>query len=320
MLANYRCNEIREQVISEQANKIMELLNDSTLKLINDFKPRCQEIINYILEGYDKMASNYDSKIYLDIRRQTETDLSNRFYICFLNQMRRLMPMSQKFVRQDLQKQLSATDDFHNLAMKLRKQYLSDFNSKLEEKKVYDDWLINDNELQEIIDEVISNQRKLTLNEKKTKLVQGLKEEIEEAFRTRMESYDKDFWTNVNRDYFTYVYAKMLPMRRYLTDFFKISDDEFFGYAEEVENELYNAVRKEFTKKNRDLPDKAVEFFRKDFWFENDIQRNWNKIKDEDIDALFKTCRAKYLDLIDNLKLFKLLKAPLKCTIPHVNI
>jgi hypothetical protein len=171
MLANYRCNEIKDQIIYESSNRIIELLNESTAKLINDFKPRCQEIISNILEGYDKMASNYDNKIYLDIRKQTESDLSNRFYICFLNQMRRLMPMSQKFVRQDLQKQLSSTDDFYNLAMKLRKQYLNDFNSKLEEKKVYQDWVINDNELQEIIDEVISNQRKTTLNEKKTKLV-----------------------------------------------------------------------------------------------------------------------------------------------------
>jgi hypothetical protein len=171
MLANYRCNEIREQIFHEHSSEIIEILNESTMKLITDFKSRCKAIISAILEGYDKLASNYESKIYLDIRIQTENELSNRFYICFLNQMRRLMPMSQKFVRQDLQKQLSATDDFYNLAMKLRKQYLSDFNSKLEEKKVYDDWVVNDLELQEIIDEVISNQRKLTLNDKKTKLV-----------------------------------------------------------------------------------------------------------------------------------------------------
>jgi hypothetical protein len=171
MLANYRCNEIRDQIIYENNTKIIELLNDSTTKLISDFKQRCLEIIKTILEGYDKLASNYEPQIYQEIRKQTERDLSNRFYLCFLNQTRRIMPMTQKFVRQDLQKQLSATDDFHNLAMKLRKQYLYDYNSKLQEKKVYDDWAINDVELQEIIDEVINNQRKLTLDEKKKKLV-----------------------------------------------------------------------------------------------------------------------------------------------------
>jgi hypothetical protein len=128
-----------------------------------------------------------------------------------------------------------------------------------------------------------------------------------------MEHYDQNFWNNVNKDYFNYVYAKMLPMRRYLSDFFRIDDNEFFNYAVDFENELYNAVKKDFTKKSRDLPDKAVEFFRKDFWFENGIQRNWNKIKDEDIDNLFKNCRTKYLSLFENLKLFKLLKSPLKC-------
>jgi hypothetical protein len=130
-----------------------------------------------------------------------------------------------------------------------------------------------------------------------------------------METYDKDYWVHVNRDYFTYVYAKMIPMRLYLSDYFKLDDNEFLSYADEIENELYNALKKEFSKKSRDLPDKAVEFFRKDFWFEDGVQRNWNKIKDEDIDNLFKTCRTRYLDLFDNLKLFKLLKSPLKCKI-----
>jgi hypothetical protein len=128
-----------------------------------------------------------------------------------------------------------------------------------------------------------------------------------------LEGYDKCFWVNVNKDYCTFVWTKMLPMRRYLTDYFRLEDHEFLNWADEIENELYNSLKKEFIKKSRDLPDKAVELFRKDFWYEGgNVQRNWNKMKDEDIDSLFKTCRAQYLDLFEDLKLYKLIKSPLK--------
>jgi hypothetical protein len=105
----------------------------------------------------------------------------------------------------------------------------------------------------------------------------------------------------------------MIPMRKYLSDFFKLEDQEFFNYADEIEGELYDGLKKEFIKKSRDFSDKAVELFKKDFWFEPDgTQRNWNKIKDDDIDAMFKASRLKYLDMFESLKHFKLLKSPLK--------
>jgi hypothetical protein len=106
MLANYRCNEIKDQVLLENENDLRELNFISAKQNVENFKQKSLEIYNKTVSDYDRVASNYLDTIYMNIRKQMELYLSQKLYVCFANQAKRLIPISQKFMRKDLEKEI----------------------------------------------------------------------------------------------------------------------------------------------------------------------------------------------------------------------
>ena len=106
MLADYRCNEIKTNVLSENENKIRDFLNLATLNDIADFKEQIAEITDMIVKKYENTANNYLEERFKNYRNQLINYLSERFHIAFVNQTKRLIPISQKFFRNDLEKAL----------------------------------------------------------------------------------------------------------------------------------------------------------------------------------------------------------------------
>lgn len=106
MLANYRCNEIKDEIIAKHKAAVKEIQIISSKQTVENFKNKCLEIYNQAIEEYDKTASNYVDKIYQNVRGQLANFLSQRFYVAFENQVKRMLPISQKFMRQDLEKEL----------------------------------------------------------------------------------------------------------------------------------------------------------------------------------------------------------------------
>ena len=51
-------------------------------------------------------ADNYETKIYQNIRKQLEEAIYQRCYVCFLNQIKLLIPYIQKFMRSSLKNAL----------------------------------------------------------------------------------------------------------------------------------------------------------------------------------------------------------------------
>jgi hypothetical protein len=107
MLANYRCNEIKDQVFAEWEPKLKDLTHLSSKQDIVDFKQRALTIYNSILSDYDKTASNYEDNIYINVRKQIDATVSQRLFVCFANQAKRYIPISQKFMRLDLEKEIA---------------------------------------------------------------------------------------------------------------------------------------------------------------------------------------------------------------------
>ncbi len=101
-------------------------------------------------------------------------------------------------------------------------------------------------------------------------------------------------------------------MRKYLSDYYKLNNDEFVEYSNSIESELYQGIKKDFSKKVKDISNIVIDLFKKDFWFDKGNQRNWNKIEEDDIDNLFKQVRSKYNDLFENLRYLKIMRSPLK--------
>jgi hypothetical protein len=170
MLANYRCNEIREGVFKEHYQAVINFTNESSGKLMDNFKSECKAIVDQIVGSYDKLAANYDEKVYLNIRNQILSTLSSKFYVCFSQQIGKMIPISQKFIRMELQKLLKSDEKFYDNAIKLKTKFMKDLLKKSEDIKVFDDWVVSDEQFSEVFDEIIDNQKKQCLDEKKTQI------------------------------------------------------------------------------------------------------------------------------------------------------
>ena len=85
MLADFRCNEIKGNVLSENEQKIKELLNLATLADMPDFKEKVLELTNEIIESYSKLAKNYLKEKFDFYLEELRAHLSQRFNIAFVN-------------------------------------------------------------------------------------------------------------------------------------------------------------------------------------------------------------------------------------------
>ncbi len=108
MLSSYRCNEIKDAVLGENDQSIKEIIAKSGKERIEGFKGKCLSVYDVIMKQYDEKAANYVENIYQGIRKQLENNVSQKFYMCFANQAKRLVPISQKFMRQDIEKELKS--------------------------------------------------------------------------------------------------------------------------------------------------------------------------------------------------------------------
>lgn len=109
MLANYRCNEIKDQILDEFDHELKEFITLSAKQNMSHFKEEALKLVETITNKYDTVASNYLEKIYLNVKSQMVAALSQKFYVCFENQAKRILPISQKFMRQELQKEVKAS-------------------------------------------------------------------------------------------------------------------------------------------------------------------------------------------------------------------
>jgi len=164
MLANYRCTEIKNKILLSYDKEIKDLIKQSSEKNVENLKDICIDINNRMCSEYEKQASNYVEKVYKNIYAQLKEQISQKLYICFLNQTKRLIPVIQKFMREELQKKLSNiddnNDDYITIATNLKNKYLTQLLTKLETKKAFESWKCSEKEFSNLFDEIIKTKRK----------------------------------------------------------------------------------------------------------------------------------------------------------------
>jgi protein SEY1 len=106
MLANFKCMEIKDQALQTVNNEIESFTMDSSVKMLDNFKSRCEKIQKTAISVYDETAKNYLKYVYEEIRRGLLSQLSQRLYLCFDNQAKKLIPIFQKNMRNELEKEL----------------------------------------------------------------------------------------------------------------------------------------------------------------------------------------------------------------------
>ena len=77
--------------------------------------------------------------MYKNIYKQLNEQVSQKLYLCFLNQTKRLIPFVQKFMREELQNKLANiddnNDDYITIATNLKKKIFNTIIIKIRNKK-----------------------------------------------------------------------------------------------------------------------------------------------------------------------------------------
>ena len=314
MLANYRCSEIKQNILKENEEKIRQFQKESSEKEIDDFKAKCLEIKDNIMNEYNKLACNYDDKIYKNIGKQIEDHLSQRFYVSFLNQTKRLIPVVQRMMRKELDKKLNNEDgkNYFEFAEKLKKKYVNNLVSKLKNKKAFENWKVSTEEFNNLFDDIIEKQKKNCLEGKKEEIVKIIKKEDEEGFNSILETYENNnFWEKYNELYCNFFYLKIFPLKIYLKECFNLEKNEIKNYLNEIEDSIYDHIKKNIQGNIKEISQILVDLFKKKFWFdENGSVKNWNRFEEIQIDMNFKKIRNNYINIFDEFKNFSVIKNP----------
>jgi len=137
---------------------------------------------------------------------------------------------------------------------------------------------------------------------------------MEDCVIKTIDSFDVNFWIDLNKDYLNCLAVKMFPIKNYLQIYYRFNNDEILEFAIKIETEVYENIKKEITKRCKDISTIAIELFRKKFWYEKEnLQRNWNRLEDEQIDTLFKRCKHELTEIFDTFKTFRIVKNSLYC-------
>ena len=318
MLANYRCTEIKNNILLSHDKEFKDLYKSSLEKNIENIKDIFIEIKNKICIEYEKQASNYEEKVYQNFYKQLIEQTSQKLYLCFMNQTKRLIPLIQKLMREELQTKLlnidDNNDDYITIATNLKNKYLTQLLSKLETKKAFDTWKIGEKEFSNLFDEIIEEQKKKALNKIKSSTIEKLRTICEQLFTISIENYskEKNFWKDFNENYLNHFCSKMLPLRIYLRENFNCKNEEILEILKEIEQKIFNDTKKNIARNMRDISGKIVEQFKKKFCYEKSSdyqeQKNWERYEELDIDIDFRKLRSEYLPIFEQLKFFELMK------------
>ena len=318
MLANYRCTEIKNKILLSHDKEFKDLYKSSLEKNIENIKDTFIDIKNRICTEYEKQACNYEEKVYKNFYNQLTEQISQKLYLCFLNQTKRLIPLIQKFMREELQKKLLTiddnNDDYMTIATNLKKKYLDQLLKQLETKRGFDSWKISEKEFSNLFDEIIEEQKKKALNKLKSSTIEKLRTICEQLFNISLENYskEKNFWKDFNENYLSHFCSKMLPLRIYLRENFNCKNEEIIEILREIEQKIFNDTKKNIARNMRDVSGKIIEQFKRKFCYEKSSdyqeQKNWERYEELEIDFDFKKLREEYLPIFDQLKFFELMK------------
>ena len=318
MLANYRCTEIKNKILLSHDKEFKDLYKSSLEKNIENIKDTFIDIKNRICTEYEKQACNYEEKVYKNFYNQLTEQISQKLYLCFLNQTKRLIPLIQKFMREELQKKLLTiddnNDDYMTIATNLKKKYLDQLLKQLETKRGFDSWKISEKEFSNLFDEIIEEQKKKALNKLKSSTIEKLRTICEQLFNISLENYskEKNFWKDFNENYLSHFCSKMLPLRIYLRENFNCKNEEIIEILREIEQKIFNDTKKNIARNMRDVSGKIIEQFKrkknKEKSTDYQEQKNWERYEELEIDFDFKKLREEYLPIFDQLKFFELMK------------
>lgn len=70
MVANLRCNELKDEALDQIRMQASELNEQASRGKIADFQEKCKSILKQAISHYEEYAHQYDKTIYEKIRKE----------------------------------------------------------------------------------------------------------------------------------------------------------------------------------------------------------------------------------------------------------
>lgn len=94
MVANFRCNELKEEALKAAKEPSLELQKKCEHGLVENFSQQCNEIIDQAVNYYNEVAHQYDKNVFKKIQGELLESLLGHLYMCFDAQMKQLRNQS----------------------------------------------------------------------------------------------------------------------------------------------------------------------------------------------------------------------------------
>ena len=311
MLARFKCDEIKMAAIALVEQKINDLEMESTSNILPDFGEKVKNILKEALDYYDPLAKYYLNYIYQDVRNSLEDELASKMYSAFSNQMKKLIPKYQKLFRNQLENELKNNENFVQVTDILKKKYFEEIEKELLKLKIFKTWDTG-SENQVIFDELIENQRNICIEEKKDKLFEQYTSLIEDTILNKFELITSDFWIEFMQETFLVVTQNLIAQKINLNVLYNMTEDEFKTFADNLEDQIYQNIKHQFSEKLPNFPNTQIDNFKKDFWYNDGIPKVWNKKTLNEINLDFKTNSDKYKKTFELFKKLRVIKHTLQ--------
>mmetsp|Transcript_696 Transcript_696/g.853 ORF Transcript_696/g.853 Transcript_696/m.853 type:complete len:214 (+) Transcript_696:887-1528(+) len=206
MVAEYRCNQIKEEALDQVKTDIIDLKAECSKSLTEDFQHKCKAIVKSSLNYFEEQASQYKSKVYDKIKNEVAEYIFNQLFMSFDLQLKLLTTHCTKSFSGELRricKKGVVNDKFYRESSEIYDRIMSEYKVK-SANLIIDGTGWGDRVVQHLDDLVtfMDNERDTMRNKEIDKLqsltTKATFETIEEIVNDPIYNLDDDFWKNIS--------------------------------------------------------------------------------------------------------------------------
>lgn len=325
MLANLRCNELKNEALQLLRQNIETLQKQANRKLVPDFSAQCEKAIEESLALYDEHGSGYYTEIYATIRDELSKLMFDELKDLFNSQIRCLVSDCQQKLKASLNDRISKVKASSNYCEEIRaisKEVFDFYDSQVTHILLEgSNW--SHEEFRAELEKDLKERVELEKEKQLSLLAQELKTALSGKFSQNLakaaeHGEDETLWENIHQIQLDAIGPLDARVEEVLNGLEK-STHEIEEYLHNLRTQVYETiqakVKKFITRLTEHVNKKFNMLFNKD---ERGIPRDWAKT---DIEKVFTEAREKALIVLEAFKYFKVARDPkmFKCKIYTVH-
>ena len=323
MVANLRCNELKEEAIEKVKADVQALQQEASERKLNDFSARCRNILKTTSSHYEEFAHQYDQKVFKKIREELLTTVLSNLFISFDSQLKMIRhEIFEKFDKEirKLSIKEQVNENFYQATERLFEEYTSQYKREssglvIENAGWSSQVTIHEADVTQQLRSLINNAREKEIDKLQVLTQTAAKNNIEEIINTPIYELNPTFWEEIRVPYLNELRDIASNSEEVLKVGFKASWQEVEDFIQTLESSIHSQtveiVKRLFRDINTNLLRKFNKLFKKD---ENGKNREWRQIEEGTIREMHTKFKSQMEEVIGEFKYMKLPKAALSST------